>query len=207
MWPLISSARISAACCSACAGASANLTPPAFIRPPVSTCDLATTGPPTSSALARGWAAVFAKPPLEVGTPPRRTISLDSYSKKRMGGGTLPRPHRPGRLRSALRRRRREPVGLGQLGVLLRQHLGQLDHHLALLPGGVVLHLAVDHVHAATVGDRLDHLLGERDLVSPRAEDLLGDVDLDGVERPGADAPEQGGRAEPPLAGLHVLYV
>ena len=49
----------------------------------------------------------------------------------------------------------------GQLRVLLGQHLGQVDHHLALLPGRVVLHLAVDHVHAAAVGDRLDHLLGE----------------------------------------------
>ena len=60
---------------------------------------------------------------------------------------------------------RLEAVGLGQLRVLRRELLGQVDHHAALLPGGVVLHLAVDHVHAAAVRDRLDHLLGEGDLV------------------------------------------
>src|SRR5436309_3314290 len=37
--PLISSARIARAAASAAAGVSANLTPPAFMRPPVSTCD------------------------------------------------------------------------------------------------------------------------------------------------------------------------
>ena len=58
-----------------------------------------------------------------------------------------------------------EPVRLGQLRVLLGEHFREVDHHLALLPGGVVLHLAVDHVHAAPVGDRLDHLLGEGDLL------------------------------------------
>src|SRR3954453_11932877 len=42
-------------------------------------------------------------------------------------------------------------VRLAQLGVLLGQHLGERDHHLGLLPGGVVLHLAVDHVNAAAV--------------------------------------------------------
>src|SRR4051812_40767849 len=39
------------------------------------------------------------------------------------------------------------PVGLRELGVLLGEHLGEVDHHAALLPGRVVLHLAVDHVH------------------------------------------------------------
>src|SRR5205085_12516014 len=58
-------------------------------------------------------------------------------------------------------RGRLEPVGLGQLRVLAGQHLGQVDHDLALLPGGVVLHLAVDHVDAPAVGNGLDDLLGE----------------------------------------------
>jgi hypothetical protein len=40
-----------------------------------------------------------------------------------------------------------------------------VDHHLALLPGGIVLHLAVDHVDVAGVGDRLDHFPDQRDLV------------------------------------------
>ena len=98
-------------------------------------------------------------------------------------------------------------VGGGQLRVLRGQHFGQLDHHLALLPGGVVLHLAVDHVDAATVGDRLQHLLGEPDLLRRRAEDLLGDVDLHRVQRPGADATHQEGGAELGLASGRVLDV
>ena len=54
MWPPISSFRISSACCAASSGVSANLTPPAFIRPPVSTWDLITVGPPIfSAAVAR----------------------------------------------------------------------------------------------------------------------------------------------------------
>jgi hypothetical protein len=35
------------------AGVSANCTPPAFIRPPVRTWDLITTGPSTSAAIRR----------------------------------------------------------------------------------------------------------------------------------------------------------
>src|SRR3954451_5111343 len=84
MWPLISSWRISAAAASASSGRSANLTPPAFIRPPVRTCDLMTTGPASSSAIRRASWADFAKPPLEVGIPARATICLDSYSKNRI---------------------------------------------------------------------------------------------------------------------------
>ena len=68
----------------------------------------------------------------------------------------------------------------GQLRVLAGQHLRQVDHHAALLPRRVVLHLAVDHVHAAAVGDRLDDLLGEGDLVGVGGEDLAGDVELGG---------------------------
>ena len=43
-------------------GVSANLTPPAFIRPPVSTWDLITVGPPIRSAASRASAAVVQKP-------------------------------------------------------------------------------------------------------------------------------------------------
>ena len=59
---------------------SANLTPPAFIRPPVRTWDLITTGPPISSAAARASAAVVQKPYLVTGIPARSTIRRDSYS-------------------------------------------------------------------------------------------------------------------------------
>src|SRR4051794_9128282 len=39
---------------------------------------------------------------------------------------------------------RLEAVRLGELRVLAGQHLGEVDHDAALLPGRVVLHLAVD---------------------------------------------------------------
>src|SRR3954447_20732407 len=95
---------------------------------------------------------------------------------------------------------RLEAVRLGELRVLAGQHLGEVDHDAALLPGRVVLHLAVDHVDAAAVRDGLDDLLGERDLFGVGGEDLLGDPDLDGVQRPCADAAQQERGAELGLA-------
>src|SRR4051812_30581353 len=192
----MASSRTRPACSAASSGVSANCTPPAFMRPPVSTWDLMTTGPPMSSATAQASSAVLAKPNLVVGMPARRTISRDSYSKKRMRRG----PYRGRSKRDSTASRpardvtscgcRLELIRRRQLRVLAGQHLGQVDHHPALLPRGVVLHLAVDHVHATPVGDRLDHLLGEPDLLGVRREDLLGDPDLHRVQRPRADAAE-----------------
>src|SRR5258707_484514 len=51
--PRMSRPRMSRARASASSGRSASLIPPAFPRPPVSTCALTTTGPPSSSAAAR----------------------------------------------------------------------------------------------------------------------------------------------------------
>ena len=76
---------MSAACCSASSGVSANFTPPAFMRPPVSTWDLTTVGPPMRSAIARASAASVVKPKSVTGMPARLTISRASYSKKRIG--------------------------------------------------------------------------------------------------------------------------
>jgi hypothetical protein len=61
-------------------GLSANLTPPAFIRPPVRTWDLITTGPPISSATLRASSALVQKPYLVTGIPASSTIFLASYS-------------------------------------------------------------------------------------------------------------------------------
>ena len=66
---------------------SANWTPPAFIRPPVSTWDLITTGPAICSAVRRASSAVLANPCLVTGIPALATTARDSYSNKRMGGG------------------------------------------------------------------------------------------------------------------------
>src|SRR4051794_8238269 len=106
-----------------------------------------------------------------------------------------------------LRTGRGKPVGLCQARVLARQHLREVHHHAALLPRRVVLHLAVDHVHAAAVGDRLDHLPREGDLLGIGREDLLGDVDLDRVQRPRADAAHEERRAELRLAAVDVADV
>ena len=70
----------------ASSGVSANWAPPAFIRPPVSTWDLITTGPPISSAISRAASEVVANPCLVTGIPALATIARDSYSKKRMDG-------------------------------------------------------------------------------------------------------------------------
>ena len=80
MWPPISSSRIAAACSAASSGVSANLTPPAFIRPPLSTCDLITVGPPIFSAASRASSTVVQKPYAVTGMPARSTIRRDSYS-------------------------------------------------------------------------------------------------------------------------------
>src|SRR5689334_5971125 len=86
MWPAISGLRIASACSAASSGVSANLTPPAFIRPPVSTWDLMTTGPPISSAAARACSGVVQKPYLVTGMPASSTILRASYSKNLIGG-------------------------------------------------------------------------------------------------------------------------
>ena len=62
MCPLISSFSTSSACFSASSGVSANCTPPAFMRPPESTCDLMTVGPPMRSAIVRASSALVVKP-------------------------------------------------------------------------------------------------------------------------------------------------
>ncbi len=70
--------------CSAAARASsaddANLTPPAFMRPPVSTCDFSTRSPPTSAAMRAASSAVVAVPPFDVGTPALRISAFASNS-------------------------------------------------------------------------------------------------------------------------------
>src|SRR4051794_26192207 len=124
MWPLISSWRTCSAWVAASSGVSANCTPPAFMRPPVRTWDLMTTGPPMSAAIALASSAVLAKPNFVVGIPARRTISRDSYSKKRIRGaegyakqpvGTMPEARHPLAARPAPRPR---PTALRRQRVL-----------------------------------------------------------------------------------------
>ena len=56
----------------------ANWMPPAFMRPPDSTCDFSTTSPPISPAMRAASSAVVAVPPFDTGTPalPERVLSL-----------------------------------------------------------------------------------------------------------------------------------
>src|SRR4051812_33418719 len=87
MWPLISSPRIASACSAASSGVSANFTPPAFMRPPVRTCDLITVGPPISWAMRRASSRGGAKPWGGTGVPALAPIFPDSYLKNLIGGG------------------------------------------------------------------------------------------------------------------------
>ncbi len=101
--------------------------------------------------------------------------------------------------RSAYRR-----VARAHLGVLGGDQAGEVDHDLGLLPGGVVLHLAVDHDGAGAVRHGVEDLAGERHLAGIGREDPLGDGDLRGMQRPGAGAAHQEGVAELRLAGGRI---
>ena len=61
-------------------GVSANLTPPAFIRPPVSTWDLITDGPADPLGGLARLGGVVQKPYSVTGIPASSTIRRDSYS-------------------------------------------------------------------------------------------------------------------------------
>ena len=98
-------------------------------------------------------------------------------------------------------------VLLGQLGVAGGELVGQLEHHLALLHRGVVLHLPVEHHGAGAVAHGGDDLAGVLHVGRVGGEHPLGDVDLHGVEAPGAHAAEQVGVPELVLAGDGVLDV
>ena len=77
----ISSSRIVSAAVSASPGVSANSTPPAFMRPPVSTSDFKTHGPPISAAMARASLLLFAtRDPGGSGIPCLPKRAFDSCS-------------------------------------------------------------------------------------------------------------------------------
>ncbi len=61
--------KIAFAFSNASSGFSANLTPPALPRPPIFTCALTTTLPPSFSAAARASSGVVATAPPRTGTP------------------------------------------------------------------------------------------------------------------------------------------
>ena len=83
----------------------------------------------------------------------------------------------------------------------------EIDHYAALLPGRVVLHLAVDHVHAAAVGDRLDYLTCESDLVRVGQKTRLAMSIWTGCSDQRADAAHQERGAELRLAARDVADV
>src|SRR2546425_235372 len=72
--------RIWPAACSAAAGSSASLMPPALPRPPACTCALTTTLPPSRCAISRAWAGVSATSPFGTATPNSRSSALAWYS-------------------------------------------------------------------------------------------------------------------------------
>src|SRR5438552_14954061 len=72
--------RIWPAACSAAAGSSASLMPPALPRPPACTCALTTTLPLSRWAIARACAGVSATSPFGTATPHSRSSALAWYS-------------------------------------------------------------------------------------------------------------------------------
>src|SRR5581483_5198701 len=101
-----------------------------FMRPPVSTCDLMTTGPPTERAISAASSAVRANPPPATGIFSRSRTRRDSYSNSLISA-----PHRAlGGGHSAAA----SPHGnvlLRELRILLGPALGEVDSNLAVLPG------------------------------------------------------------------------
>ena len=162
MWPLISNARTCSACSAASSGVSANWTPPAFMRPPVRTCDLMTVDPPMSAACLRASSAVLAKPNCVVGMPARRTISRDSYSKKRIAA--------------------REPIGLASSATLretrpmTRLRVIALSALVSALAPASASAVQVDLLTQANL--RIDGAAAGED--SGRAVEGAGDVNGDG---------------------------
>ena len=75
---------------------SASLMPPAFPRPPVSTCALTTTCPPSSCAAARASAGLVARRPSDTGIPNRRKSSFPWYSCRSKARASLPGPRADG---------------------------------------------------------------------------------------------------------------
>src|SRR5918993_361258 len=101
-WPLMSIPRIAFACSSASPGPSASLIPPAFPRPPVSTCALTTTCPPSSSAAFRASSG-------EVASRPTRTWTTPTPTRTTLTATPTTRTRSAGALRRCI-----EPVGEGE---------------------------------------------------------------------------------------------
>src|SRR5215469_17003086 len=91
-----------------------------------------------------------------------------------------------------------------RVGILGGDQAGEVDHDLCLLPGGVVLHLAVDHHGAGAVRHGGEDFSRERDLSGIGRKHPLGDRDLRGVQRPGAGTAHQERVAELRLAGVRI---
>ena len=84
---------------------------------------------------------------------------------------------------------------------------GKLDDHFALFHRSVVFHFSVEHDRAGAVTHRLDHALRLLHIFGTRAEDTLGDIDLNRVKTPCTDTSEQVCIAELVFAGNDVLDV
>src|SRR2546427_5851491 len=86
--------RIWPAACSAAAGSSASLMPPALPRPPACTCALTTTLPPSRWAIVRACAGVSATSPFGTATPNSRSSALAWYSWIFIREGSQDQGHR-----------------------------------------------------------------------------------------------------------------
>src|SRR5260370_25726379 len=113
-------------------------------------------------------------------------LKLSRIASRARGSQTVPRPY---------------------LRILGSDEPGKIDQHFGLLPGRIVLHLAVDHYRAGPVRHGIDDFLGETNLRRIRREHAFRDRHLGWVQRPSPDAAHDEGVAELGLARFLIVEV
>ena len=88
--------------------------------------------------------------------------------------------------------------------VLGGHQAGEVHDHFGLFPGGIVLHLAVDHDRAGAVGHGGEDFPGKGDLGRIGRKHPLGDRYLARMQRPCPGAAHEEGVTELDLAGVGV---
>src|SRR5688572_24603903 len=178
--PLICMPRIAVACAFASAASLPSLTPPALPRPPVWTCALTTTVPPSRLAIASTSAGVAATSPSGVGTPAALMSARAWYSWRftsvpRDGG-----PRQPGQRRGSFGQRGDHRASAAFPDELRRRFDLGSDAPLLQLPAG-------EHPFGLGEGHLRDLLLGREPPVAIHGIDAGQDQQDLGPEVAGKD--------------------
>src|SRR6185312_7684650 len=81
-----------------------------------------------------------------------------------------------------------QPVAFAHLWIFGRHEPCEVEKHLCLLPGGIILHLAFDHRRSSTIRHGRDDFRCERYFLWVGRKHGLSDVDLRRMQRPSAGA-------------------